>query len=197
MSSRPQLIGVTGGIGSGKSTACKIFELLGRKVYYADDRAKWLMENDSTLIHEIKSLFGDLSYKEDKLDRKLIANKVFANGELLAKLNQKVHPVVASDLQQWVSENSNESVLFDEAALLFETGSYKKMDKNILVTAPQNVRMERVLKRDSHRTRESIIEIMDKQMSDEEKIPLADFIIRNDDHSSVIEQTMQVYHQLI
>ena len=196
MQNRPKLIGVTGGIGSGKSTVCMIFEVLGNKIYYADDRAKWLMENDPGLIKEIKVLFGNKAYHQKKLDRKFIADKAFQNKSLLKKLNNKVHPAVRLDLIKWVKENETEHILFDEAALLFETGSYKKMDHIILVTAPQDIRIKRVLTRDPHRTEKSIKEIIEKQMSDEDKRLKADFIINNNDVDSVIRQTMEIYRKL-
>lgn len=197
MSGNPKLIGVTGGIGSGKSTVCKIFETLGHKVYYADDRAKWLMENDPTLTAEIKKLFGEVAYKNGRLDRKFIADQVFKNQQLLSELNAKVHPTVGLDLSQWVKNNQEEKILFDEAALLFEIGSYKKMDANILVTATESIRIARVVARDTHRTPDSVKDIIEKQMSDDEKAPLADYIIKNDGTQSVIGQVMELYPRLL
>lgn len=197
MSGNPKLIGVTGGIGSGKSTVCKIFETLGHKVYYADDRAKWLMENDPTLTAEIKKLFGEAAYKDGRLDRKFIADQVFKNQQLLSELNAKVHPAVGLDLSQWMKNNQEEKILFDEAALLFEIGSYKKMDANILVTAPESIRIARVVARDTHRTPDSVKDIIEKQMSDDEKAPLADYIIKNDGTQSVIGQVMELYPRLL
>ncbi|MEM7296750.1 MAG: dephospho-CoA kinase [Bacteroidota bacterium] len=197
MLNSPLLVGITGGIGSGKSTVCKIFEVLGHKVYYADDRAKWLMENDLQLINEIKLLFGSEAYKDGHLNRKWIAEKVFKSQDLLSQLNAKVHPAVGEDLKNWAEQNNTEKILFDEAALLFEVGSYKKMDKNILVMAPEEIRIDRVVRRDPHRSPKSVKDIIDKQMSDEEKTPLADFVIKNDGSDSLIRQAMAVYSDLI
>lgn len=197
MSNKPLLVGVTGGIGSGKSTVCKIFEVLGHKVYYADERAKWLMENDAQLTQEIESLFGPEAYNEGRLDRKWIAEKVFKDQSLLSQLNAKVHPAVAADLNNWVEQHREEKILFDEAALLFEVGSYKKMDKNILVTAPEEVRIDRVVQRDTQRTSSSVKDIIDKQMLDDQKVPLADFVINNDGSQSLIRQVMIVYDELV
>lgn len=197
MKGRPKLIGVTGGIGSGKSTVCKIFEVLGHKVYYADNRAKWLMNNEHTLIDQVKALFGEKAYHQEALNRKYISEQVFKNPDLLKKLNTLVHPAVAQDLKNWVEDNQEDKVLFDEAALLFEIGSYKKMDSTILVTASEKVRIDRVLKRDPHRTPESIKEIIDQQMKDEDKIPLADYVIENEGAKSVIKQTMGIYQKLL
>lgn len=197
MPTNPRLIGITGGIGSGKSTVCKVLEILGNKIYYADDRAKWLMENHLPLANKIKALFGEESFKNQQLDRPYIAQKAFTNPEKLQSLNEAVHPMVAEDLMQWVMSNKDEKMLFNEAALLFEAGSYKKMNYTILVTAPEEVRLQRVLARDSHRTVSAIKEIMNKQMKDEEKLPLADFVINNDGKSSLIKQVMNVYSKLI
>jgi len=197
MTDKPKLVGVTGGIGSGKSTVCKIFEVLGHQVYYADDRAKWLMENDEKLVASIKSLFGENAYENNRLNRKFIADQVFKSPELLEKLNGTVHPAVGEDLVRWVQDNHEQRLLFDEAALLFENGSYKKMEATILVTAPEELRIKRVVTRDDHRTEASVKEIIDKQMKDSEKEPLADFIIRNDGSASVIRQVMEVYKNLI
>lgn len=197
MSKNPKLIGITGGIGSGKSTVCKVLEILGNKIYYADDRAKWLMENHPPLTNKIKTIFGEDSFKNQRLDRSYIAQKAFTNPETLQSLNEAVHPMVAEDLMEWVEHNKSERMLFNEAALLFEVGTYKKMESTILVTAPEDIRLQRVLTRDSHRTASSIKEIMNRQMKDEVKLPLADFVIQNDGKSSLIKQIMHVYSQLI
>lgn len=196
MPTKPRLIGVTGGIGSGKSTVCKIFEILGHKVYYADDRAKSLMNNDQVLREKIKELFGDLAYTAEGLNRAFISGQVFKNPELLQKLNSVVHPAVAHDLQSWVAHNTSETMLFDEAALLFEIGSYKKMDTTILVTAPEDIRIDRVVKRDPNRTVQSIKEIIKQQMPDDKKGLMANFVIENDGSKSVIKQTLEIYRRL-
>ena len=197
MSSRPLLVGVTGGIGSGKSTVCKILEVLGHKVYYADDRAKWLMRHDEKLNDGIVALFGENAFVAGHLNRELIAASVFKDASLLKQLNALVHPAVGSDLAKWVAGNEQESILFDEAALMFEIGTYQNMDATILVTSPLELRIERILQRDSHRTEESVREIMDKQMPDADKIPLATYVIENDEKKSLIAQTLEVYDELI
>ncbi|MEO9872771.1 dephospho-CoA kinase [Ekhidna sp.] len=197
MKNSPPILGITGGIGSGKSTVCKIFEILGAVTYYADDRAKWLMEHDDNLIQSIKNLFGQDAYKNQRLDRTYIAKQVFKNDSLLKTLNALVHPVVGKDVEDWMNENKNAKLLLKEAALIFETESFRSLDKVILVTAPDDIRIERVLKRDTHRNRQDIKDIMDKQMTDEEKISLADYVIRNDEHHSLIKQVMELFDQLI
>ena len=193
MNSKSQIVGVTGGIGSGKSTVCKIFETLGAITYYADDRAKWLMINDSKLISHITDLFGEEAYKGEQLNREYIAERVFKDQALLEQLNQLVHPAVAKDVETWVGTNQDAPLLLKEAALLFETGSYKELDKTILVTAPEAIRIERVVKRDSHRSAQDVKNIMDKQMSDADKTVLADFVVENDGKKSVIKQVMDLY----
>jgi len=197
MQNRPLLVGVTGGIGSGKSTVCRIIEVLGYKVYYADSRAKWLMNNDKKLKGEIISLFGKESYSKDKLNRQLIGELVFKDAVLLHALNARVHPVVGEDLKKWIKENNHESLLFDEAALMFEIGSYERMDATILVTAPEELRIRRVLSRDNHRSRESVRAIISQQLNDREKIPLADYIVENDETKSIITQTLRICNDLI
>ncbi|SNS92860.1 dephospho-CoA kinase [Ekhidna lutea] len=197
MAIKPPFIGITGGIGSGKSIVCKIFETLGATTYYADDRAKWLMENDDSLIYEIKELFGEEAYSESRLDRKFIAQKAFKDKNILDKLNSLVHPAVARDVEKWRKEHSGAKLLLKEAALLFETGSYKSLEKTVLVTAPEDIRVERVIARDTHRSKEDVQNIIEKQMSDHEKIQLADFVIINDGQQSLIKQVTELYKELV
>lgn len=197
MQGNQHIIGITGGIGSGKSTVCKIFEILGAVTYYADDRAKWLMENDSALVAQIKQLFGSTAYVGGRLDRAAIASRVFNNEALLNELNAVVHPAVSRDVKKWVSEHPSEPLLLKEAALLFETGSYRELHKNILVIASEDLRIQRVLERDPQRKKEEVLAIMQRQMHDDDKIPLADYVISNDGSMSVIKQVMNIYQALI
>lgn len=197
MKTKPNIVGVTGGIGSGKSTVCKIFETLGAITYYADDRAKWLMTHDINLIESIKGLFGDQVYVDGQLDRKHIASIAFKDQNVLDQLNQVVHPAVAKDVEKWTEEYVDAPLLLKEAALLFETGSYQALDKTILVTAPHQIRVERVVQRDTHRSVEDVETIIGKQMSDENKTPLADYVIENDGKKSLIKQVMDIFPLLI
>ena len=142
---RPKLAGITGGIGSGKTTICKIFQTLGVNVYYADDRAKYLMETNGEIADRIMSIFGEDAYIEGKPDRLHIAKLAFENKELLTRLNKAIHPAVQKDFEEWVNGNSTETMLLKEAALLIETGSYEELDKLILVTADQETRVSRIL----------------------------------------------------
>ncbi|MDQ2657959.1 MAG: dephospho-CoA kinase [Bacteroidota bacterium] len=192
----PLQIGITGGIGSGKSLVCKIFARLGSSVYDADSHAKGLMTTDGILVSQIKKEFGDLSYHPDgTLNRKWLADRVFSDEVKLEKLNQLIHPRVGADYENWVSNHRQERYVLKEAALLFESGSYRTLDKIVVVSAPESVRQKRVLKRDSHRTAEQFKEIVEKQLPEEEKLRRADYIILNDDVTLVIPQVLKL-HQL-
>lgn len=185
-------IGITGGIGSGKTTVCNIFELLNIPVYNADLKAKQLMVSDKKLIESIKGLLGNESYsKEGKLNRSYIANIVFNNKKKLSKLNVLVHPAVKIDFDKWAMNQESKYVL-KEAALLFEAGSYRDLDFNILVSAPLEVRILRVMKRDNT-DRQSIIARVNNQMPEEDKIKLSDFYINNDGQHSLIAQIIDLH----
>lgn len=189
-------VGITGGIGSGKTTVCKIFEVCGIPVYYADDRAKELMQTDLKLISSVKEIFGEDAYQDGKLNRAYIASRVFNNKPLLAKLNSAVHPVVAQDVMQWALRHTAKPYVLEEAALLFESGSYKFFDKIITVIAPLDDRIARLKARDNA-TYEQITARMKNQMRDEDKIKLSDFIIYNDATHKLIEQTLTIHHVLV
>ncbi|HXH17548.1 MAG TPA: dephospho-CoA kinase [Chitinophagales bacterium] len=189
-------VGITGGIGSGKTTVCKIFEVLGAPVYYADDRAKELMQTDLKLISEIKALFGSKAYVNGKLNRQYIASKVFSNKPLLAKLNAAVHPEVAKDAELWMSQFEDYPYVLQEAALLFESGWHRQLDKVICVYAPLDVRISRLKARDNA-TYEEITARMKNQMSDEQKAELSDFVIYNDNKHKLIPQVLTLHHILL
>jgi dephospho-CoA kinase len=192
----PLQIGITGGIGSGKSLVCRIFQILGAPVYDADSRAKDLMTTDGILISRIKKEFGELSYRQDgSLNREYLGEKVFNDAERLKVLNSLVHPRVAEDYTQWVGRHQQALYVIKEAALLFEAGSYKALDKVIVVHAPSSVRIKRVLSRDKHRTEAQVREIMKNQLPDEDTLARADFIIRNDESQLVITQVLDLHHQ--
>ncbi len=198
MQTRPTQLGITGGIGSGKSLVCRIFACLGVPVYDADSHAKELMTTDGILISEIKKEFGDLSYHSDgTLNRQFISERVFGDEERLKTLNTLVHPRVAADYKHWLSMHADAHYVLKEAALLVETGGYVELDKLIVVSAPESLRVARVLKRDTHRTAEQIKEIMKSQMSEEEKISKADFIVMNDESKLVIPQIISIHKNFI
>ena len=191
-------IGITGGIGSGKTTVCKLFEKLGVPVYYADDWAKWLMNNHDSLKRQLISNFGDKVYMDGLLDRKYLAAIVFADQLKLNQLNQIVHPVVFDHLMNWQNEQEQKDVPFSlkEAALLYESGSYKKLDKIIVVTAPLELRIKRVMQRDQT-DEKSVQDRIDKQMSQEDKVSRADFVIENIQWESLNIQVSEIYEKLL
>ncbi len=172
-----KIVGLTGGIGSGKSTIASFFNELGVPVYTADTAAKDLMISDPKLVKEIKKLLGEQAYHENELNRAWIAEKVFNNKELLSALNSLVHPAVANDFANWLFLQ-NTSYVIKEAAILFENGGYKQCDYIILVKAPQSLRLERVTKRDKT-TQEKVQARMKMQWSDIRKEALADATIEN------------------
>lgn len=191
-------VGITGGIGSGKTTVCKVFELLGVPVFYADVVAKQIMVEDDVLIANIKQTFGPESYFADgTLNNKHIAGIVFNNEAELAKLNAIVHPAVFRAYDKWIITIPNDTpYVLKEAALLFESGSYTVNDKNILVTAPIDIRLERVMKRDNV-TAEQVLSRIHKQFTDEEKLKLADFVVENDDFKPIIPQVLALHEKFI
>jgi dephospho-CoA kinase len=191
----PLQIGITGGIGSGKSLVCKIFQCLGVPVYDADSRAKALMTTDGILIEQIKKEFGNLAYHTDgTLNRKHIGEAAFGDPEKLKKLDAMVHPRVAANYAQWVDEQTTPYVI-KEAALLFEAGSYKNLDKIIVVSAPEQLRVKRVVVRDPQRSEQMVKDIIGNQMPDAEKISRADFVVMNDESQLVIPQVLRL-HQI-
>jgi dephospho-CoA kinase len=189
-------IGITGGIGSGKTTVSKIFEILEIPVFYADEVAKSLMESDELLVKNIRESFGNDAYRADKsLNRKYLADIVFKDQVQLTKLNKLVHPAVFRAFDVWVNSKKAPYVL-KEAAILFESGSYKLCDKNILVTAPEELKLKRVMRRDN-RSRDEIRSRMGKQLTDSEAIKLADFVIVNDEEQLLIPQVLAIHEQLM
>lgn len=190
------LVGITGGIGSGKSTVAKIFSLLGIPVYSADDRAKWLMKNDEKLWSGIKTLFGEEAYLSDgALNREFLAETVFSDNEKVKQLNALVHPAVGIDFTAWAQAQKSNYVL-KEAALIFETGSNSTLDYVINVSAPLKTRISRVLMRDPFRSESQINRIIDQQLPDEQKNGLADFVIKNTENKLLIPQVLDIHEKL-
>lgn len=189
-------IGITGGIGSGKTLICRIFSVLGIAVYDADKEAKALMQTDPELVTALKEAFGANVYDESgMLDRKYLASMVFNNQEKLDLLNSIVHPVVIRAGEQWMHAQTGPYSV-KEAALLFESGSYQANDYNILVISPIEQRIERVMKRDGV-SREQVQARIEKQMPDEEKVKLADFIIYNDGRQAVLPQVLALHERFV
>lgn len=194
---KPLLVGLTGGIGSGKTTVSKVFLSLGIPVYYADDRGKWLMVHDQVLREAISKEFGEESYQADgSLNRAFLAGRVFADEAELAKLNALVHPAVGRDFAAWVVAHSEAPYLIKEAALIFEGGSYKQLDKVITVTAGKEERLRRVLLRDLQRSRQQVLDIMEKQLSENERKRRADLIVDNNGKQLVIPQVLKIDQEL-
>ena len=186
------MVGITGGIGSGKSLICKIFAVLCAPVYEADARAKWLMDNNAEVKAAIEALFGVAAYDSDKLNRQYLADHVFHDKTKLEQLNGIVHPAVHKDFNQWCGQHKYPFVI-KEAALLVETGSYQSLDALIVVTAPEELRIKRVLQRDPQRSEKEIRGIMDKQLPPEETTSHADFIISNDEQQLITPQVIQLH----
>lgn len=188
----PVKVGITGGIGSGKSTVCKVFRALGIPVFDADSEAKRLMTADAGLVAAIRSAFGDGAYRSDgTLDRAYLAGRVFSDEKQLAVLNGLVHPVVIRAGETWANSRKDTPYNLKEAALLFESDSYRLNDYTILVTAPEAIRINRVVQRDGT-TPEQVRERMAKQWTDEEKMKLADFVIVNDGKQALIPQVLEL-----
>lgn len=190
-------IGITGGIGSGKTTVCRIFELLGVPVFYADDVAKQVMTADEILVEGIREAFGAASYSETgALNRKHLADLVFNDSAELEKLNALVHPAVFRAFDQWAASVAGAPYLLKEAALMFESGSYKMCDYNVLVSAPEDLRIRRVTRRNGI-SPEAVRQRMDKQFSEEKKRTMADFMITNDERSMLIPQVLQLHQHFL
>lgn len=188
-------VGLTGGIGSGKTVVSKVFETLGIPVYYADDAAKRLMNEDESLKEKIRSNFGEESYVDGRLNRTFLSSIVFADAEKLTLLNSLVHPATIEDARNWMQQQ-NAPYLIKEAALIFESGSNKDLDKVIGVFAPEPLRILRVMKRD-HITREEVLVRINKQMNEEEKMRLCNYVITNDEDEMIIPQVLKLHEKFL
>jgi len=186
-------VGIAGGIGSGKTIICHVFKVLGIPVYNADLEAKLIMNKSDQVRLAVMQEFGDEAYSNGLLNRAFLAAQVFNDAAKLAQLNRIVHPAVIQAAEDWADAQTAPYSL-KEASILFESGSYKKVDYSILVTAPIEIRIARVMERDQV-TREQVLARMNNQMSDEEKTKLADFVIINDGITPIIPQVMALHHQ--
>lgn len=190
---------ITGGIGSGKSTACKMFEELGVPVFYSDKAAKSIMDSDKDVISKIKELFGDNIYVDGELDRKALAEIVFNDVDSLLKLNEVVHPAVADAFESFVGVNETfkeSEYVIEEAAIGIETGVYKKFDTVVLVTADEDVRINRVIDRDKC-TEKQVRDRMSYQMSDENKKMVSDYVIINNDFPNLECQVKAIHDKIL
>lgn len=187
-------IGITGGIGSGKSLVCAILEKMGYPVFYADFEAKKAMNEDPELKKSLIQLLGDQTYANNELNRPFVAEQIFKNHNLKKEVNALVHPAVYRAYENW-KKRQKSPLVFNESALLFETGSYKRFDATILVTADRETRIQRVMERD-HTSREAVLERMSHQLDDHSKQKLCDFEIVNNDESLLLPQIMKILQLL-
>ena len=188
-------IGLTGGIGSGKSTVARIFEVLGVPVYYADDAAKRLMNEDEELKEKIRQQFGEAVYTDGKLNRKLLAEIVFNAPEKLNQLNALTHPATIAGAERWM-QSQTMPYCIKEAALIFESGAQEHLDHVIGVTAPAPLRIQRTMLRDGI-TREEVMARMDKQMDESIKMRLCDFVLINDEQQLLLPQVLELHEKLL
>lgn len=192
----PLQIGVTGGIGAGKSIVCRVFAALGVPIYSADDRAKWLLQNDPALRSAIVRLLGQEAYTAEGLyNRTWVARQVFGQPHLLQQLNALVHPRVREDTEAWVQAHQNATYIIKEAAIMAKAGTNNSLDKVVLIQAPILLRLSRIKQRDPQRTESEIRDIIARQMPDEERLQVADFVIQNDEHQLLIPQVWRL-HQI-
>ncbi len=188
-------IGLTGGLGSGKSTVAHIFQVLGIPVYYADTASKRIMNDDEYVKAAVQKAFGNNAYTDEKLNRKFIAEIVFKDQKKLELLNAIVHPATLVDAAKWMNKQTAPYII-KEAALIFESGSHQSLDYVIGVQAPLRLRLQRAIKRDNISEDEAMARI-NKQINEEIKIRLCDFIIVNDEQQMVIPQVLELHERLL
>lgn len=188
----PRLIGVTGGIGSGKSMVCRLFECLDVPVYYADSRAKWLTNHDDEIRRRVVELLGPEAYDlEGHYDTVFVSSRVFKNEVLLKELNAIIHPVVLRDTNEWVKQYAGLPYVVKEAAIMARAGHGNAVDSVVVVQAPVEIRVKRILQRD-RRTEQEIRAIIERQVSDADRLAIADHVVDNDDHSALIPQVVEL-----
>lgn len=191
-------IGITGGIGSGKTIVCQLFRALGIPVYEADERAKWLTEHDPILKADITRVLGAQAYDATgHYNRSWVASQVFSNPDLLKALNAVIHPRVFADTDAWVQTHADKPYVLKEAALMRAAGDGNTLDKVIVVQAPLTLRIERIQKRDPQRSEAEIRNIIERQISDEERLRLANYVIQNDEQQLLIPQVIQLHEEFL
>ena len=183
-------IGITGGIGAGKSLVAEIIKAMGYPVYNSDERAKELTESNPKIKEGLIHLFGEEIYQNDTLNKFALAQAIFSDESLREKVNALIHPIVREDFNLWALAQNN-SLVFNESAILFETGSFKNFDAIILVYAPKEIRIQRIMKRDNCSENE-VLKRMNSQFSDEEKYQLTEFRVLNDEQTPLLEQVEQI-----
>jgi len=188
-------VGITGGIGSGKSTVCQVFSTLGIPVFNADDAAKYLMNNDSNIIAAIKNIFSSEVYKNNSLDSSLLSHLVFQHPEKLQQLNAIVHPATIQYGKDWFAKQVSPYAI-KEAAIFFESGTNKDVDVMIGIAAPKDLRIARAMKK-LGKTREQILQRISQQMDEDEKMKLCDHVIINDEQRPIIPQVLELHKMLL
>jgi len=189
-----KIVGLTGGIGSGKTTVAQIFKSLDVPVYNADEEAKLLMQNSTAIQQELINLLGEDCYINGQLNRSFVASRVFTNPRLLEKINAIVHPKVAAHFEQWCS-NQNAPYVIKEVAILFETNTQHLFDFIITVTAPVETRIQRVMDRD-HKSKKEVMSIMNNQLPDSDKINQSNFVIFNDKISDLEDKSVLIHNKI-
>ena len=190
-----KIVGLTGGIGSGKTTVANMFQALGISIYIADEEAKKLMASSKVIKRKLIALFGEKAYVNDALNKPYIADTIFKNRLLLEKMNAIIHPRVAGHFKKWLIKQKSPYVI-KEAAILFENEAYKQCDLIITVTAPKELKIKRLLSRDSM-TIEKIEAIMNNQWNDEEKMKLSDYVIVNSELENTRKQVVKIHQEII
>lgn len=190
-------IGITGGIGSGKSIVCKVFSCLGISVYDADTRSKWLTNHDPEIRKRVVALLGSQAYDlAGEYNRPYVASVVFKDEAILKKLNGIIHPIVMQDTERWMSERKNEPYVIKEAAIMKAAGDGNTLDYVIVVQAPVDLRIQRILQRDK-RTEAEIRSIIERQVSDESRNAIADFVIQNDENAALLPQILTLHKKIM
>lgn len=189
-------VGLTGGIGSGKSLICSILEKFRVPVYYADAEARRLMNSDPGLKDQIRALMGEKAYRKEELDRKYLADRLFGNQEMLEAMNDLVHPAVHKDFNAWTQAYKKAPYVVKEAAILFESGAYRDLDSTVLVVAPTELRIRRVMERDRC-DREAVLKRMGHQMGEDELKKLASHVIVNDGQQMLLPQVIELHDSML
>ncbi|MCD6200525.1 MAG: dephospho-CoA kinase [Bacteroidales bacterium] len=189
-------VGVTGGIGSGKSFVCSVFEHMGIPVYNADNRARELMKRSPQLRESLTALLGEKAYREDELNRSYLAQILFRDPAMREKINGLVHPEVFMDFQQWVQKNQGKHYVIQEAAIIFESGADRLLDRVINVYAPVRERIQRLMSRDNLEP-EEIRKRMRSQITEKERRQRADYVLVNDGKRMLLPQIVRIHNDLL
>ncbi len=189
-------LGITGGIGSGKTLVCSLFAQFGVPIYNADERAKWLVNNHPKIKADIITHFGESAFQHNTYNRAFMASVVFKEKEKLYALNDIIHPIVFADWKSFCDENSSVPLVIKEAAIMFETESKNTVDEIALVYSPLNLRLQRVMERDNLSEQE-VMQKINNQMPEDEKLKLAKYIIYNDEQHSLIEQVLHLHKKIV